>query len=121
MRRESLLPFYFGTLHEAERLELERDMLIDPALLLDFLDLKRELEGAPEVPSAPSPQVWHRLSARLPKSRPARLAWAAGLTALAAAAWVFFAQPRPTRAPVAPEHGILFDSGREQFSHSNVL
>lgn len=122
MSRETLLPFYFGTLGAEERLELEREMLTDPVLLLDYLDLKRELEAAPAVPAEPSPLVWQRLKNHLPQSRRYRFAWIAGLTALAAAAWLFFALPQksPSASP-AQEKGTLFDSGREQFGHSNVL
>ena len=38
-----LLPFYFGAIKEDERLLVEKELLTDSEILVDYLDLKRTL------------------------------------------------------------------------------
>jgi len=119
-----LLSFYLGSVDDNRRLYVEQELLTDPAVLLDYLDLKRELEGATPVPSTPSPAVWQKLKSQIPSSRRTQLSLLWGVSVAAAAAVLFLVFSNITT--VESKHALdldnhLFDSGREQFSHSNVL
>lgn len=118
-----LLSFYFGSLSDDDRLKIERQMLTDPEVLLDYLDLKREAEGAIEVPKFPSPAVWHRLRSKVVVSKRARFSLALGLGFAAALASLLFIFSQPKSESKSTNDGktILFDSGSEHFGHSNVL
>jgi hypothetical protein len=116
-----LLSFYFGSLSDDDRLKIERRMLTDPEVLLDYLDLKREVEGAVEIPKVPSPAVWHRLKSKVVVSRRARLSLALGVGLAAAVVSILFVMSRPRQNSPRSHETILFDSGSEQFGHSNVL
>ena len=82
--KETLMKFYFGSLEETQRLHIEKEMLKDPEILLDYLDLKRELEAAAIVPQQPSPFLWKRL-APAQKKKVWIFTVATGLAAAAAA------------------------------------
>lgn len=119
-----LLPFYFGSLKEGERIQIEREMLTDSEILLDYLDLKRTLEQADSFPSAPSVAVWARLRKRFVTRRKLFLSLSFG--AAAAAIVIFFiglsshhSEDAAIVAPVQDE--VLFDSMGEPSSHLNVL
>lgn len=119
----SLLDFYHGSLTESERLEIERKMLSDPIHLLDFLDLKRELDGAAKVPETPSAYLWHRLAKKIPTSRRAQISLVVGLT-FACLLWLSFTLwPKQTFVSDSStnESRTLFDSGHEQPGLSDVL
>lgn len=117
--RDSLAEFYFGGLHESQRLEIEKQLLLDQELLLDYLDLKREIEGAVTVPQHASPFLWRRLQ---PLTRVKKWQWA-GMAALVAAGvigfYVLTNSHDPSVSPV--RSGILFDSGAELSQSSAVL
>ena len=119
---QNLVSFYFGSLSDEARLTIEREMLTDPEVLLDYLDLKREIEGAAQVPQAPSPFVWQRLQAKMKVSRRAKISFAVGLGVAAAIAALFLLLHRSVDTePTLGGKAILFDSGSEQLGHSNVL
>ena len=126
MTNNKLLPFYFGSIDDQDRLELEKQMLLDPEVLLDYLDLKRRIESAAPVPQEPSPAVWQRLRPKARLSRRSRITIALGFAVAVAASIVFafliLQKPAATgvSAPTIGEK-ILFDSDSEHFEHSNVL
>jgi hypothetical protein len=112
---EALLPFYFGTVDETERLRVERTLLEDPEALIDYLDLKRKLEAAMEVPVAPSAALWAGLSERLRRTpRSTWIVWGAGLAAAACLAVAlgqgWFRSTRHGTGGVGLEKGILLES-----------
>jgi hypothetical protein len=120
-----LLPFYFGSIKDQDRMLVERELLSDSEMLIDYLDLKRSLEHAPMVPQQPSTALYQRL---LPKTSKRKLVfWVASFGAAAAAAIVavFFmsSNPSSTKTPAhLNEHKeILFDSNSELSINSNVL
>src|SRR5580698_8975676 len=81
----ALLPdFYFGSLEETQRLKVEADLLSDPELLLDYLDLKRAAESAPSVPMEPSASLWNKLAPKTKRRRLALLSFAVGAAAIVA-------------------------------------
>lgn len=114
--KSTLTAFYFGSLPEIDRLAIEKQMLCDPEVLLDYLDLKREMEAAELIPSVPSNNLRSRLLSRLAVSKRVRYTLVLGLALAAIAVLIFFCNHLRTEAD-----GTLFDSGGEQFSHSNVL
>ena len=117
--RNSLVEFYFGTMEETRRLQIEKELLLDPEMLLDYLDLKRELESAAPVPHGPSPFLWRRLQP-LTKKRKWQLA---GFTALIAASfaclYIFASYKGQSSTP--NNSGLLFDSSPEHSFASDVL
>ena len=122
LNHERLLPFYFGAVEEAERLEVERLLLTDVELLLNYLDLKRQIESAAEIPKGPSPRLWQRLK-RPVLARPRLLAFTVGLALVASFVLVtmmFFKPALNPRARTMPDK-ILFDSSSELSATSNVL
>ena len=64
-----LMPFYFGAIEENERVQVERELLADTEVLVDYLDLKRNLERAHEFNTLPSAQVWARFEERFVTKR----------------------------------------------------
>lgn len=119
---QNLLSFYFGSVSDEDRLKIEREMLTDPEVLLDYLDLKREVEGAATVPQTPSPLVWQRLQSKTVISKRTKISLMIGLgVAAAIAALVVFLNQNVEPVPSLNGKAILFDSGSEQFGHSNVL
>jgi hypothetical protein len=121
MTSKNLLPFYFGSLDGQLRLDVEQKLLTDPEFLLDYLDLKRNLEAAETVPQAPSLQLWQRLSTRIPKRKYSySLAFGLAIAASLVAIVFFFGQSRP-QSFSKYDTQILFDSGSEPFSGVGVL
>lgn len=119
---QSLLSFYFGSVSDEDRLKVERDLLTDPEVLVNYLDLKREVEGAAKVPQMPSPFVWQRLQSKVVVSRRAKISLVVGIgVAAVVAALVIFLRLGVETTPSLNGKSILFDSGSEQFGHSNVL
>jgi len=118
-----LTPFHFGAVSDAERLLVERELLIDSEVLTNYLDLKRQLELAAEIPPEPSPALYRRLQAQIKPRRKLILAlsFAAGLAAAGiAVATVFFAEPE-TKTRQTNSSPILYDSGGELSAGTNVL
>ncbi len=119
--KNSLVEFYFGALDDEKRLLIEKDLLKDPECLLDYLDLKRLIEGSFEVPSQASPFLWQRLSA-LPKKKRNMMLVCSAIAAAAVFVMIYISvQPRLENQPVKYKDGILFDTGAEHSSASNVL
>jgi hypothetical protein len=120
-----LTPFYFGAISEADRLRIEQELLIDSEVLVDYLDLKRQIEAAPEIPPEPSPALWRRLKAEIKPRRKLifTLSFAAGLAAASLfIAMMFFSKPQSEpKASGGGGQQVLFDSSGEPSSGSNVL
>lgn len=118
-----LLPFYFGSISESDRLQVERELLLDTEVLVDFLDLKRNLECEPLCTPAPSAQVWSRLSIRAKLQKRPKFFLSVGL-AVAASLIIFFIywagdnSSAPTSSSI---NQFLFDSSSELPANSNVL
>ena len=119
--RELLLPFHSGNIDEKNRLRVERELFIDPELLTEYLDLKREAEGARELP-IPSPKGYRRLLAQIPQRKKFFLSLSVGA---AIAAGVFFFlylhSAQQSGSSGKNSHEILFDSNREPSVTANVL
>jgi hypothetical protein len=122
-KRDELLRFYFGSIEDSTRLRVERDLLMDSELLVNYFDLKRKLEAAADVPTMPSWSVWQRLQRHV-KERPAPnriLAFGLGV----AASVIFLVVTLASFFPVseierrAPQ--ILIDVNSELPVSSNVL
>lgn len=117
---DRLTSFYFGALDEKDRLDVERELLSDPELLLDYLELKRSVEAAAPVPQTPSASFRRRLQAALPPRRRRVLQWAAGAAAALLLLWsAFHFSDHETDEPF--RNGVLFDRGGEHSPVSNVL
>ena len=124
---KQLRSFYLGKSSEEERLQIEQQLLVDPVVLLDFLDLKRQLEGAETIPQKPSDFLWRKLSPAF--STPKRKAIAIGFSLLAAASICFFAfsmliKPKlvvDSDSGASSGKRILFDSNFEQPVSSGVF
>lgn len=121
--KSSLLPFYFGTLSEAERLKIEQSVLTDTEVLLDYLDLKRQMEAANPVVQQPSAALWRRLQTKIKTSPKTRFALILGISLAAAASLLLFFTTTQTSDMNTPSVQIhtLIDSGHEQLGVSNVL
>lgn len=122
-KNERLLEFYFGGLEEPIRLQIERELLEDSEVLLDFLDLKRRVESAATIPATPSSFTKSKI---LTVARKNRKPWIfATATAVAAAlilAFSFLLTPNKVEDSLPKtQHPILFDSGAEHFSASSVM
>jgi len=120
----SLLSFYFGSLSDAERLKVEQTMLTDTEMLLDYLDLKRQMELATPVVQQPSPALWRRLQAKVKTSKKTQFALVLGISLAAAASlFLFLTATEPVSDGNTPSVQIhtLIDSGHEQLGVSNVL
>ncbi|PIT99472.1 MAG: hypothetical protein COT74_10760 [Bdellovibrionales bacterium CG10_big_fil_rev_8_21_14_0_10_45_34] len=121
--KKLMLPFYFGSVTEAERLLVEREILGDPEVLIDYLDLKRKVEGADCVAAQPSPSLWKRLAPTTSKQKKAWLLLSLGTAAAACLTFLFVSRPVPeTTEFVQPSaNRALFDSSSELSASSNVL
>lgn len=120
--RPLLLPFYFGSVSDGDRLIVERELLTDSEALVNFFDLKREIEAVQEVPQHPSSQLWRQLRARIKPRRKLVLSFSLGFAAcLLALAAIFFRPRSETLGPPKTSGEILFDSSSELPVNSNVL
>jgi hypothetical protein len=115
--------FYFGSIEENERLKVERELLTDPEALLDYLDLKRKLEAALEVPQFPSQRLWLRLKEKIEPRK--RMIFSLSIGAAIAASLLIFSiltsKPRKIDQKSSGSTEVLFDSSRELPVSSNVL
>ncbi|MNJ96718.1 hypothetical protein D3C87_144490 [compost metagenome] len=118
--KNSLVEFYFGTLEDSQRLQIEKDLLLDPEMLLDYLDIKREIENAALIPQQPSPFLWRRLQP-LVKKKSFYLTVAAGLIAASLACFYLIHTSKVEENSLINDSGILFDSGAEHSFTSDVL
>ncbi|MGZ3634178.1 MAG: hypothetical protein ACXVB1_07680 [Pseudobdellovibrionaceae bacterium] len=118
--KNSLVEFYFGTVENSQRLRIEKDLLLDPEMLLDYLDIKREIENATLIPQQPSPLLWRRLQPSL-KKKSFYITVAAGLVAATLACFYFIHTSKVEDNLLISDSGILFDSGAEHSVTSDVL
>jgi hypothetical protein len=121
--RDLLLPFYFGSVNEEERLFIEREMLSDTEVLVDYLDLKRQVEAATPLATQPSPHLWERLRPKTPAQRRAWLSLSIG-AALATGLAFFFLLHSTTQITEINQPSInraIFDSSSELPASSSVL
>lgn len=121
--KDLMLPFYFGSVNEEERLFVEREILTDTEVLVDYLDLKRKVEAAPLPNAHPSPSLWEKLR---PKSERQKRTWISiSLCAAVAAGLAFFFLIQPvvqTTEMIQPSADrALFDSSAELPVSSGVL
>ncbi len=119
--KNSLLEFHFGLLDENQRLQLEKEMITDPEMLINYLDLKREVEGNALIPQQPSPFLWQRLQRVSVKKKSWFIAFAVGAVAATLACFYILAQPKGEIVPFTRDHSILFDSSAEHSFASDVL
>jgi len=120
--KKRLLLFYFGAIEEEDRILVERELLTDTESLVDYLDLKRSLEAAEEIPSYPSPLLWNKLQFHLSPRK--KLFFSLSIGALAASLIVFsiyFYKSNELDSSRVHQNQILFDSSRELPVNSNVL
>jgi len=109
-----LVSFFEGTLPETERLVVERELLTDPEVLVKFLDLKREREGAADI-GAPSARVWSAIRAHVRPRR--RLIASLALAATAALIAFLYLGMQPRHQ----SNSMLFDANPELSQNSGVL
>lgn len=117
-----LLPFYLGSLDEQKRLQTERNLLLDPELLVDYFDLKRKMDQAESIPVLQSQKVWLRLKDQIPQRRKWILTWALGLAMTACLGFLSmrFLFDHSTKKTQSTTE-ILIDSGSELPVTLNVL
>ena len=119
-----LLPFYFGAIRDDERILVERELLVDSEVLLDYLDLKRSIENAELIPSTPSIALWQVLREKVGTRRKLFLSLSVGMAAVFVLAMTLFLFKKEFQE-VAPQSSgqneLLFDSISEPSSNLNVL
>lgn len=119
-----LLPFYFGSIEDKDRIIIERELLTDTETLIDYLDLKRSLEAAEVLPQIPSRSVWVKLQQHVPIKKKFIIPISFG-TAVAAsvfAAFLFFHEStQNTKEHIQLSEDVLFDTRTELPAHSSVL
>ena len=119
-----LLPFYFGSIKDDERTIIERELLTDSEILLDYLDIKRTIEHAELIPNSPSLEVWKNMRLKSASRRKLFLTLSLGAAAalVMVVTLVLFKKQLPEPVLEAPvRNEILFDSMSEPYSSSNVL
>lgn len=118
-----LLPFHFGSIEDKDRTLVERELLTDSEILVDYLDLKRSLESAELLPQAPSRSVWYKLQERVQAKKKFIIPISFGAVAASVlAALIFFHQPSPeTKSQAQAGEEILFDNRTELPANSSVL
>jgi hypothetical protein len=112
-----------GAIQENERLQVERELLTDTEVLVDFLDLKRKMESALEVPQQPSTKLWMRLNEKIGPRKKMIFSLSIG-AAIAASVLIFsfFAfRPKSIEQKMSFSGEVLFDSNHELSANSNVL
>lgn len=125
MKKQSdlLLPYYFGSISESDRLEVEQALLVDTEYLLNYLDLKRQLELAPLTHQAPSSRVYLNLRDQVRSKKKFFIPFA--LTASVGAAlifgWTFVRHPSSTQPSHNQSSEIYFDTPGELSVSSSVL
>ncbi len=117
-----LIPFYFGAIEDEKRLIVERELLSDPEILVDYFDLKRKIESAKEIPNGPSQQLWYKLNQGFQPCKKIIYSLSFGL---AAVGLLFFAillfKGNKTEQMPTNQGEILFDLNRELPANSSVL
>jgi hypothetical protein len=118
-----LLPFYFGSVTDEERLLVEREMLTDTEVLVDYLDLKRSLEAAPLSALQPSALLWQRIKPKNPAQKKVWISFSIGaaLAAGIALALLFRGGSETPELTQPSANRALFDSSSEHSASSGVL
>jgi hypothetical protein len=121
--KKQLLDFHFGSVSETDRLLIEQELLLDSEMLVDYLDLKRQVEAAYVIPPQPSLGLWEKMK---PKTQAQRRTWISLSVgaALAAGLALFFAfHPVPQEIDLTQPtaNNALFDSSSELPVSSGVL
>lgn len=119
-----LLPFHFGSIEDKNRTLVERELLIDSEVLVDYLDLKRSLESAELIPHDPSRSVWIKLQDRVRAKKKIfiPISFGAAVASSVIAAFIFFHQPsQETNSQTQSDEEILFDTRTERPANSSVL
>lgn len=122
MNKRRLIHFYFGAIEADARLSVERDLLSDPEFLLDYFDLKRQIEAAEAVPEFSAEGVLIRLRNRI--RPPRRLVLASLVGALAASfllVWYFGMLKPVLQTGVDGPKKTLFDARGELSASSGVF
>ncbi len=122
-QKTRLLCFHFGAIEDEERLEIERELLVDSERLLDYFDLKRQLETASAVPSGPSSALWGRLIPHARRHRRVLISFSVGAAIAAGIAVHLFLQPSRELNDCQPPkiNRLLFDAGAELPASTGVL
>lgn len=123
MNPQTLLAFYFGSIDDDARLEIERALLTDEENLISYFDLKREIEAARAVPSGPSPNLWRRLanSKHIRRQTIVSISLGAALAAGLALFFVLRTGSDTQEIKAVPVDRVLFDSSAEQSASLGVL
>ncbi|MBK9322705.1 MAG: hypothetical protein IPM97_07125 [Bdellovibrionaceae bacterium] len=119
-----LLPFHFGSIEDKDRTLVERELLTDSEILVDYLDLKRTLESAELLPHTPSKSVWLKLQERVQAKNKfiIPISFGAAIAASILAAFIFFHKPsQETKSTTQLGEEILFDTRTELPANSSVL
>lgn len=119
--KKLLIPFYFGSIEDGNRLLVERELLTDAEMLIDYLDLKRKLEAAVELPQAPSLTLWNKLQEQIEPRK--KMIFSISLGTLLVASIVLFFVFKSEQIDQSPSMRaeILFDSNSEHPASSIVL
>lgn len=119
-----LLSFHFGAIEDKDRTLVERELLTDSEVLVDYLDLKRNLESAESIPQAPSRSVWLKLQMQVQAKKKIiiPISFGAAVAASVLAAFIFFHQPsQEIKTQNQSTEEILFDTRTELPANSSVL
>ncbi|OFZ18654.1 MAG: hypothetical protein A2Z20_04800 [Bdellovibrionales bacterium RBG_16_40_8] len=119
-----LLPFHFGSIEDKDRTLVERELLTDSEVLVDYLDLKRNLESAELIPHSPSRSVWIKLQERVKAKKKfiIPISFGAAVAASVVAAFIFYHQPsQDTKSQTQSGEELLFDTRTELPANSSVL
>ena len=121
--KKLLLPFYFGSVTEEQRTLVEREMLTDPEILVDYLDLKRKVEMAQVLTLDPSPSLWEKLKPKAKVQRRTLISFSIGaaLAATLALFYVFHTGSKYKELMQPSVNRVLFDSSSELPVSSSVL
>jgi hypothetical protein len=121
--KKIMLSFYFGSVNEEERLLIERELLTDSEVLVDYLDIKRKLEAANILDSQPSQSLWHKMKPKNPVQRKVWISFSVGAAVAAGLVLFFIFQTAPDQIemPQPSAHRVLFDSSSELPASSGVL
>lgn len=119
---DRLKNFHFGKINSQQRLNIERELLTDPEFLVDYLDLKRTLEGAEPVPQGPKYDFLESFRSASPRQKKLLVsvsmgALVAACLALLLSSLIYSAKPHPSPQGKT----ILIDSKSELSASSIVL
>lgn len=116
-----LLDFYFGSIEDSKRLLLEKEMLNDPEVILDYFDLKRALESSPMVPQEPSVFLKNKIMAKIPRRKIWNYTLALTAAAVVLACFYFLIKSQDETKLAVSTEMVLFDSSRELSAATDVL